>query len=394
MRAGELISVRKSSITQWLNLLLYLRGEGLVITSVHLKCMADALSKQRYVGLACGTWCFPCLGARIFQSLCYQSINPDFLMGTGRRGIALKSTPQSFSLLLSRNSENGFRLWGKNTLFQFPLVFLPWDSQFPSILTSWDPDKWAEKIIHSNHILTNSLCTQRCLERAGRKWPSRAGFWPLVLWVACEVHSLALALHGDHEPQELRPALFVTVGDEIQRFPSEANVPSVTQAMPRVSKARSITMNSSSGAGRAKGNLQLGTWSGKQRSLKLLISLAEILKSNMNFWAETNQHKEKNLKDHPLISGLNWSTLGKPKSVCKTQMVYLWKEIITRTFQMVWSELSWEIQAVCNTVPLAGHDFHYKWHVGAGFPGCTKFGESDELHTSVVVALDPTAQSL
>lgn len=97
------------------------------------------------------------------------------------------------------------------------------------------------------------------------------------------MHSLALALHGDHEPQELRPALFVTVGDEIQRFPSEANVPSVTQAMPRVSKARSITMNSSSGAGRAKGNFQLGTWSGKQRSLKLLISLAEILKSNMNF---------------------------------------------------------------------------------------------------------------
>lgn len=143
-----------------------------------------------------------------------------------------------------------------------------------------------------------------------------------------------------------------------------------------------------------RSNLQLGTWSGKQRSLKLLISLAEILKSNMNFWAETNQHKEKSLKDHPLISGLNWSTLGKPKSVCKTQMVYLWKEIITRTFQMVWSELSWEIQAVCNTVPLAGHDFHYKWHNGAGFPGCTKFGESDELHTSVVVALDPTAQSL
>lgn len=202
MRVGWLIGVRKSSITQWLNLLLYLEGKGLEITSVDVKCMADALSKQRYVGLACGTWCFPCLGARIFRSLCYQSINHDFLMGTGRRDIGLKSTPQSFSPLLSRNSKNGFLLWGKNTLFQFPLVFLPWDSQFPSILTSWDPDKWAEKIIHSSHILTNSFCIQRCLERAERKWPSRTGFWPLVLWVAREVHSLALALHGDHESHE------------------------------------------------------------------------------------------------------------------------------------------------------------------------------------------------
>lgn len=123
-------------------------------------------------------------------------------MGTGRGGIGLKSTPQSFSLLLSRNSENGFRLWGKNTLFQFPLVFLPWDTPFPSVLTSWDPDKWAEKIIHSNHMLTNSFCTQRCLERAERKWPSRTGVWPLVLWVACEVHSLALALHEEQESHE------------------------------------------------------------------------------------------------------------------------------------------------------------------------------------------------
>lgn len=202
MRAGWLVGVRKSPITQWHNLLLDLKGEGLEITPVDVKCMADALSKQRYVGLARGSWCFPCLGARIFQSLCYQSINHDFLMGTGRGGIGLKSTPQSFSPLLSRNSENGFLLWGKNTLFQFPLVFLPWDSQFPSIWTSWDPDKWAEKIIHSNHILTNSFCTQGCLERAERKWPSRTGCWPLVLWVACKEHSLAVALHGDHEAHE------------------------------------------------------------------------------------------------------------------------------------------------------------------------------------------------
>lgn len=56
MRVGWLIGVRKSSITQWLNLLLYLEGKGLEVTSMVVKCMADALSKQRYVGLACGTW--------------------------------------------------------------------------------------------------------------------------------------------------------------------------------------------------------------------------------------------------------------------------------------------------------------------------------------------------
>lgn len=77
MRGAWLISVSKSSITQWLSLVLSLKGEGLEITSVDVECMADALSKQRFVGLACGTWSFPCLGARIFQShfVINQSIN-------------------------------------------------------------------------------------------------------------------------------------------------------------------------------------------------------------------------------------------------------------------------------------------------------------------------------
>lgn len=75
-------------------------------------------------------------------------------------------------------------------------------------------------------------------------------------------------------------------------------------------------------------------------------------------------------------------------------MVNLCEEIITRTFQVVSSQLPWEIQDICKTVPLTGHDFHYKWHIGAWFPGCVKFGESDELHTSVVVALDTIAQFL
>lgn len=154
-------------------------------------------------------------------------INHDFLMGMGRWGIGLKSTPQSFSPLLSRNSENGFLLWGKNTLFQFPPVFLPWDSQFPSILTSWDLDKCVEKIIHSYHILTNRSCTQRCLERADRKWPSKTALWPLAVWVARAPMSCILWLWHFMKmmnPMNLRLILFITAGGEIHVFPSQANV--------------------------------------------------------------------------------------------------------------------------------------------------------------------------
>lgn len=106
-----------------------------------------------------------------------------------------------------------------------------------------------------------------------------------------------------------------------------------------------------------------------------------MFKSNVNFWAEANTRTE-TPKAPPLVSGLQ---LEQP---WKTQMVNLWKEIITRTFQVTSSQLSWEIQAICKTVPLTARDFHYKWHIGAGFPGCTKSRESDELHTSLVVALD------
>lgn len=148
-----------------------------------MKCIADTFSKQ--MGQVCGFGSL-CLffflpGSKNFP-ITLLSVNHDFLMGMGRRHIGLKSTPQSFSPLLSRNSENGFLLWGKNTLFQFPLVFLPWDSLFPSILTSWDLDKCVEKIIHSNHIGTSGSRAQRCLESAERKRPSRTVFWPLAVW--------------------------------------------------------------------------------------------------------------------------------------------------------------------------------------------------------------------
>lgn len=149
-------------------------------------------------------------------------------MGLGRRGIGLKSTPQSSSPLLSRNSENGFLLWGKNTLFQFPLVFLPWDSRFPSILTSWDLDKCVEKIIHSNHIHTNRSCRQRCLERAERKWPSRTVFWPLAVWVAwAAVRCIPWLWHlvKTMNLMKFKPTPFIMAGGEIHGFSPQANVP-------------------------------------------------------------------------------------------------------------------------------------------------------------------------
>lgn len=178
--------------------------------------------------LARCTWVF-CLPGNKNLPITLLSVNHDFLMGMGRRGIGLKSTPQSFSPLLSRNSENGFLLWGKNTLFQFPLVFLPWDSRFPSILTSWDLDKCVEKIIHSNHIGTNRSCTQRCLERAGRKRPSRTVLWPLAVWVArAPVRCVLWLWHfmKTMNLMKLRPTPFITAGDEIHGFSSQAKVPS------------------------------------------------------------------------------------------------------------------------------------------------------------------------
>lgn len=88
-----------------------MEGKGLKVASMDIKCIADAFSKQ--MGKVCG---FGSL--HLFFSLPQSknfpitllSVNHDFLMGMGRRGAGLKSTPQSFSSLLSRNSENGFLL--------------------------------------------------------------------------------------------------------------------------------------------------------------------------------------------------------------------------------------------------------------------------------------------
>lgn len=194
-------------------------------------------------------------------------------MKMGRWGIGLKSTPQSFCPLLSRNSENGFLLWGKNTLFQFPPVFLPRDSQLPSILTSWDLDKCVEKIIRSYHILTNRSCTQRCLERADRKWPSKTVLWPLSVWLARAPVSCILWLWHFMKMMNLmnlRLIAFITAGDEIQSSHLKQMLLSVTRSIAsqaRVSKARKATVNSSSAPRRVGSSFQLWTWAEKKLGL-------------------------------------------------------------------------------------------------------------------------------
>lgn len=76
-----------------------------------IKCIADAFSKQ--IGKVCGFGSlylfFSLLGSKNFP-ITLLSVSHGFLMSLGRRGIGLKSTPQSFRPLLSRNSENGFLL--------------------------------------------------------------------------------------------------------------------------------------------------------------------------------------------------------------------------------------------------------------------------------------------
>lgn len=191
---------------QFLNLLLYIESKGLEIAFMDIKCIIEAFSKQMRKVCGFGSLSlFFCLPGSKNVPITLLSVNHDFLMGMGRRGIGLKSTPRSFQSPAVKKLWEWLPALRKKHFVPVSACFsAPRQSVsfYFNLLGPWQMC-WKDNTLQSHtrkQILHTKMSWKSWEEAAQQKcfltFGSLGGMSP------CEVHSLALALHEDNESHE------------------------------------------------------------------------------------------------------------------------------------------------------------------------------------------------